>query len=141
MNESIPGKYLLKQLEEIHQINILDFQEKEKELKDQESVILSQKNILSEVDYNQKVKSLKNKIDKYKKNRKEKIDSVSKKKVDATSKLLNEINPILTNYSKEKGISIILRKKHIIIAKSNLDITEEIIKLVNLKVKKINLNC
>ena len=35
---------------------------------------------------------------------------------------------------------IILRKKDLVIARSNLDITDEIIDLVNTKVKKINLN-
>ena len=82
----------------------------------------------------------KNKIEDYKKKRKEKIDYVSKKKIEATKMLLNEVTPILTNYSKEKGISIILKKKDILLAKTELDITDEIISLVDLKIKKIDLN-
>ena len=63
-----------------------------------------------------------------------------KKKIDGTKKLLKEINPILADYSNKKNISVILRKKDIVIAKTDLDITNEIIELVNSKVKKINLN-
>ena len=63
-----------------------------------------------------------------------------KKKIDGTKKLLKEINPILTDFSKKKDISVIMRKKDIVIAKTDLDITNEIIQLVNSKVKKINLN-
>ena len=40
------------------------------------------------------------------------------KKIEATKMLLNEVTPILTNYSKEKGISIILKKKDILLAKT-----------------------
>ena len=54
--------------------------------------------------------------------------------------LLNEVTPILTNYSKEKGISIILKKKDIVLAKTELDITDEIISLLDSKIKKIDLN-
>ena len=72
--------------------------------------------------------------------RKKKIDSVKKKKADATLKLLKEINPILADYSLKKNISIILRKKDLVIARSDLDITIEVIDLVNSKVEKIKLN-
>ena len=72
--------------------------------------------------------------------RKEKIDFVSKKKVNGTKQLLKEINPILADFSKKNDISLIMRKKDIVIAKTSLDITNKIIQLVNSKVKKINLN-
>ena len=61
-------------------------------------------------------------------------------KVDATNKFFEILNPILADYSKENSISIILRKKDIVIAKSDLDITDTIIELINLKIKKISLN-
>jgi len=65
---------------------------------------------------------------------------VAKKKVDATTKFFEILSPILTDYSKNNSISIILRKKDIVIAKSDLDITDKIIELINLKIKKISLN-
>ena len=63
-----------------------------------------------------------------------------KKKVEGTAKLMKEIEPILTDFSKKNSISIILKKKDIVIAKTELDITNEIIKLVDSKVKEIVLN-
>ena len=63
-----------------------------------------------------------------------------KKKVEANTKLFEILNPILADYSEKNDISIILRKKDIVIAKSDLDITDKIIGLINSKVKKINLN-
>ena len=60
--------------------------------------------------------------------------------MNATANLLKEINPILSNYSNENGISIILRKKDIVLARTDLDITKQIIETIDLKIKKINLN-
>ena len=58
----------------------------------------------------------------------------------ATANLLKAINPILSNYSKENGISIILREQDIVLARTDLNITKQIIEAVNLKIKKIDLN-
>ena len=140
MNETDAGKSLIQQLETIHKKNVTGFNKKEEDLKKQESSILSQKNILSEKEYKNKINKLKDEITIYNKERKEKIDSVAKKKIEATASLLKEINPILADYSKKNGISIIFRKKDIVLAKSNLEITTQIIELVNSKVKKININ-
>jgi len=140
MNETNAGKYLIKQLEKIHKKNIEEFKNIEEDLKAEESSILSKKNILSSEEYNAKVEMLKNKISNYKKNRQEKIDSISKKKIDATTKLLKEISPILADFSKKNKISVILKKKHIVLGRTDLDITNEIIDIVNFKVKKISLN-
>ena len=139
-NESLAGKSIIDQLEKVHKVNLNEFEKIEKDLKEKEENILSQKNILSKEEDDKKIFLLKKEINNYKENRKEKINFVSKKKIDGTKKLLKEINPILADYSNKKNISVILRKKDIVIAKTDLDITNEIIELVNSKVKKINLN-
>ena len=125
MNESIVGKSLIEQLEKIHKSNIAEFKKIEDSLQLEESSVLSQKNILSGEEFGKKINSLKKKINDYKENRKQKIDSVSKKKVEANTKLFEILNPILADYSKKNDISIILRKKDIVIAKSDLDITDK----------------
>ena len=140
MNETVAGKSLIEQLETIHRKNVTGFNKTEKDLKKKESLILSQKNILSEKEYKNKINKLKDEITIYNKERKEKIDNVAKKKIEATASLLKKINPILADYSKKNGISIIFLKKDIVLAKSNLEITTQIIELVNSKVKKININ-
>jgi len=140
MNQSIVGKSLTSQIEKIHKANLKEFKTKEEDLKKEEILILSQKNILSEDDYKNKVNLFKNKLNSYKKKRQEKIDLVTKKRMDATAKLLKEINPILSDYSKKNGISIILRKQDIVLARTDLDITKQVIEAIDLKIKKIDLN-
>ena len=140
MNQSIAGKSLSSQIEKIHKANLEEFKKNEEDLKKEEVLILSQKNVLSEEDYKNKVNLFKKKLNSYKKNRQEKIDLVTKKRMNATSNLLKEINPILSDYSKNNGISIILRKQDIVLARTDLDITKQIIETIDLKVKKIDLN-
>ena len=140
MNETVAGKSIVEQLEKIHKINIAEFKKIEDKLKSEETIILSKKNILSNDEYIKEINLLKKKINDYKEKRKQKIDLVAKKKSEVTLKLLKELNPILADYSKKNNISIIMRKKDLVIAKSHLDITNEIIDLVNSKVKKIKLN-
>ena len=87
-----------------------------------------------------KIIELKNKANKYRNERNKDINSFNKKKIDATNKLLNTINPILVEYSDKNSISMIFQKKNIIIGKSDLDITDEILKIVDSKINKIKKN-
>ena len=48
---------------------------------------------------------------------------------------LKKINPIIQDYMKKNSIDIVLEKKQIFIGSSSVDITDEIIKLVNENVK------
>ncbi len=140
MNKSLAGKSLIEQLKKMHQLNIEEFKKTEDSIKSEENNIMSQKNILSEEEFNKKINLLKEKINNYKKNRKNKIDSVTKIKADATNKFFEKLNPILADYSKKNNISIILRRKDIVIAKTDLDITDKIIVLIDSSIKKIDLN-
>ena len=70
MNETVAGKSIVDQLEKIHNINIAEFKKTEDELKSEEAVILSKKNILSNEEYIKEVNSLKKKINDYKEKRK-----------------------------------------------------------------------
>ena len=51
-----------------------------------------------------------------------------------TIKLLEAINPILTEYSTKNSISIMLQKKNIVIGDTRLDITSKILEIINTKI-------
>jgi len=79
MNQSIVGKSLKSQLDKIHKANLEEFKINEEDLKKEEVLILSQKNVLSEEDYKNKVNLFKEKLNSYKKKRKKKKKIVKKK--------------------------------------------------------------
>ena len=48
------------------------------------------------------------------------------------------INPIIADYASNNNISIVIRKEYMIIGKTELDISNNILKIVNQKIKEIN---
>ena len=140
LNESKSGMSINKQLEKIHKMNIKEFKKIEDELKKKEESIIAQKNILSKEDYSKKIKLLREKTNNYRKSRQEKINLLTKKRIESSTKLLSIINPILSDYSKVNNISIILQKKNVVLAKTDLNITNKIINILNSKIESINLN-
>ena len=54
--------------------------------------------------------------------------------------MINQIKPILSEYSEKNSISIIIDKKNVIIGKTTLDISEDILKIVDKKIGKIELD-
>ena len=67
------------------------------------------------------------------------IKKFDKLKVENTNNFLKLINSILTKFSDENEISIILQKKNLIIGKKTLDITDEIIKIIDNKIKEFKI--
>ena len=55
-------------------------------------------------------------------------------------KILKELNILLTEYSNKNQLAFIIDQKNIIIGKSDLNITKEILKSLNQKLSKINID-
>ena len=139
ISSSKPGISILKQLKEINQNNLNDFNNKEKILKERERKLLAQKTILSKDEFSSNVDILKIDIKKYNQNRNKIISDFDKLKTDNTNKLLKMINSILAKYSDENSISIILQKKNLVIGKTELDITDEIIKIIDKEISEFKI--
>ena len=140
MTNSKVGKSLNSQIEKTHKNNISFFEKKENELKKNEQDIIKQKNIIDKSEFQKKINELRGQASEYRKLRKEKIDKVTKQRLTATGKIIKELKPILAQYADENSISIIIQKKNIIIGKSNLDITPQILSLLDKKISKIKLD-
>jgi len=131
LSSSKPGSSLLKQLNLINDKSLKKFQKDEKILKENEKKLISQKNILSNEEFQSNVNMLRLEINKYNENKKKIISDFNKLKINNTNKLLKMINSILIQYSDKKSISMIFQKKSLIVGNTKLDITDEIIKIVN----------
>ena len=136
---SKPGSSIFNQLKDINNKNLIFLKNEEKKFKEKEKKLLAQKNIISETDFKINVDELKSEINNYNQNRNKMIEKFNKLKVENTNNLLKLINPILAKYSTEKKISIILQKKNLIIGKTELDITDEIIKIIDSEIKEFKI--
>jgi outer membrane protein len=139
ISTSKSGSSILKQLTDLNNKNLKFLKDEEKKFKEKETKLISQKNIISEADFNSKVNELKSEIKNYNQNRNKMLADFNKLKIDNTNSLLKLINPILIKFSNHKEIAIILQKKDLIVAKTQLDITDEVIKIVNSEVKEFKI--
>jgi len=136
ISTSKPGSSILNQLTKINNKNLEYLKNEENKIKEKEATLIAQKNIISEVEFQKRVEKLKLEINDYKKKMNEIISDFNKLKIENTNNLLKMINPILVKFSNEKSISIILQKKDLVIGKSELDITEDIIKIINSEINE-----
>ena len=135
VSASKPGSSIFNQLKDINKKNLNFLKEEEKRFKEKEKKLIAQKNIISEADFQNQIKELRSEVNNYNQNRSDMIEKFNKLKVDNTNKLLKLINPILAKFSNDNEISIILQKKNLIIGKTELDITDEVIKIINNEIK------
>ena len=140
MTNSIAGKSINSQLETNHKKNISNFEKIEKELKKEEVEIISQKDAISKEEFEKKIMDLRNKAKKYRKERNDNINNLNNQRLNATEKMIALIRPILSEYSEKNYISLIIQKKNIVIGKTALDITDDILKIVDEKIGEIQLD-
>ena len=139
VSTSLAGKSINDQFITLQKNNQKKFKTVEDKLFEKEKSIISQKNVLEKSEYEKKVLSFKQEVQEHNVNKSNLIKELNTKRLKATTRLLDNLNPILSDYSNEQSISLVIQKKNIIIGKTELDITEEILKLLNKKVKKINI--
>ena len=139
VSTSSAGISLLDQLKDLNNKNLSLLNKKEKIIKEKETKLISQKNIISETEFINKVELLKKEISEHNQNRKKIITNFNDLKIENTNKLLKLINPILVKYSNDNEISFILQKKDLVIGKTDLNITDEVLKIVNNEVKKFKI--
>ena len=140
MKQSAVGKSLSKYINEEQKKILEEFKTTENNFKDEEKKILAKKNILKKDEMEKKIRKLQDDVSLYNTNKKKVLQNLQKKKIDMTKQIIENLNPILTSYMEENSISLIIRKKDIIIGKNSLNITDNIILLLDKKITKIKNN-
>ena len=140
LNSSNAGKKAQDYLKNTLNNGLKNISAKEKKILDEEKKIISQKKVISQEEYKKKVDDLRKKVLALQKERNTLLDSVAKKRAKAKETLLKNLNPIVKDYMSEKKIRMVVDKKSLLLADENLDITKDIMNLLNKKLKSINLD-
>ena len=135
---SIVGKKINKIAIENRDIKIKANKKIEKKLEDQKKEILAQQNILSKEEFEQKVLSHQKEVQEYQVKKNKDIKEMNKKNVDLTRNFMKKIDKILLEYANTNKIDLVLKKEMLIISNSNLDITKNVLEIVNKQIKKID---
>ena len=133
------GKSIVNQLNKKNKSYSDSFKKEETNLKNEETKLLSQKNILDKNEFKEKISLFNEKVSMYNKKRNKTLNDVAKQKNNAQQTLAKKLTPILTNYAKDNSISFILSKQDIIIGKTELDLTNVIIEILNKEIKTVEI--
>ena len=140
MQQSIAGKSIKKQLENLYNKNMEKFKKNDEILKNKEKKLIAQKNILSQEDFQKELTSLRKEIINFQKEQVKARDNINKLRIGATNKLISQLSPILQEYAKNNSVSLILQKKNIVMGKKEIEITDEILEITNKEIKDIKIN-
>jgi len=133
LTESISGKKILNELDNLSKQNQKQFKSTELNLNKKKDEIKKLKNIISQNEYLKKINEFQLDVEKYNREKSsiiEKFENLKKKELDI---FFNSLNEIMSVYMKENDINIIIEKKSIIMANKFSDITNNILELVNKK--------
>lgn len=131
LSESAKGKKILKELNVQNKENNKIFKGSEKKLEIKKNEITKLKNIISDDELKKKIDQFETEVKKYKEEKNKTIKSFENLKKNELDKFFNSLNEILNTYMKENDISMVIEKKSIIMANSTLDITKNILDIVN----------
>ena len=135
LNNSLIGKRTLQSLEKLNNDNVKHLKEKEAILINKEKDIKKKQNILSAEEFKKEVDDLKIQISEFREEKKLIIKKSEKNKIDELNKIFDQFNEIIREYMVENSLDIVLNKKNIFIGKVSFDITEDVLKKINNKIK------
>ena len=111
----------------------------QKNIKDEKEKLINQKKIISEEKFKNQAIDIEKQIKKYNKLISDNNNSFIKYKTEIKSLFLKKLMNIVREYAEVNSIQLILNKKDIIIGQNDMDISNDILKLVNKKMNDIKL--
>ncbi len=131
LNNSNLGKIIITELEEKNKNNIQTLSAKEKTLKKKKENISKTKNISSKEQLDKDISNFNQEIEKYRSEKDKVLNDFKLLKETKLDNFLKKINPLIQEYMKNNSIDILLEKKQIFIGSSSINITDDIIELIN----------
>ena len=135
IQNSLIGKKMLTEINNIDKKNVDKLKKKNKTLKDLELEINNKKNIISEEAFKLEVISFRKKLQDFT-NEKNKIanefNEYKKKKIQDIFEI---ITPVINEYMENNSLDILLDKKNIFIGRKKVNLTEELLDEINNKIK------
>jgi outer membrane protein len=129
------GKKTLDSINILNDKNINELKKKEKILKDLEKEIVNKKNLISKENFDKEVLLFREKANKFKEDQLKMVEDFNNYKKKELDGILTKISPIINAYIEKKSVKILLDSKNILIGRSNLNLTNEVIKEINDKIK------
>jgi outer membrane protein len=139
LNQSLAGKEAQDFLKNKFKKASEKFSKQQEDIKKKEQEVIGKKKIVTNEEYQKLVQDLRKKVGQLQQNREKELNDISKLRKNARTELLKSLNPIIKEYMEKNKIRLVLDKKSILLGDTNLEITTQIIDILNKKVKSLNL--
>lgn len=136
MKNSNIGKISLKKLENLNNKNIKILKENEKKLKQEESLLLQKRDIISQEEFENEIKILRTKIKDFNANKENIVKEYNKFKNQELKNTLEKFNKKIQEFMSQNSIEIVLDKNNIYIGTVSSDITKEVLVEINNEFKE-----
>lgn len=113
---------------------------KQKELEAEQKKLEGKKTVLAADAFEKEMKKFEGKVDQLKELVDKKQNSLKKASVDAMGKVNDDIKTIIAELSKEKSLDLIVPAGQTLFYKDEMDVSAEVLKRLNKKVTKVNVN-
>lgn len=131
LNNSDLGKIIINKLKKQNDANIDKIKTIEIEIKKENEELTKLKNVITEEEFNKKLVLLKKKIDDFNILKNKLSNELNEFKKKEIKLFFEKINPIIEQYMEQNSIALILEKKNIFVARSDYDMTQELLDLIN----------
>ena len=131
LNNSDLGKIIINKLKKQNDTNIDKIKTIENEIKKENEELTKLKNVITEEEFNRKLVLLKKKIDDFNILKNKISNELNEFKKKEIKLFFEKINPIIEKYMEQNSIALILDKKNIFVARSDYDMTQELLDLIN----------
>ena len=135
LNNSNFGKSIYSKLDELNKKNFEDLIKMEKELEKKKNAIDASKNISTKENLEKEISLFNQDIKKFRSEKDKILKNFEIKKKNEIDNFLTRVNPLIQEYMKDNSITIVLSKNQIFMGNVEMDITSDIIELVNRNVK------
>ena len=131
---------LVDQFEDVRRKHRNNFTKQEDIIRDEESEILKQKNVLSKEAYAEKVKSLGKKINELKSKQGNQAKKFELSFEKSTNKIQGALVDVLSIIANKKKLNLVLAKSRVILVGKDIDLTDDAIAELNKVLPKISLD-
>jgi len=134
LNNSTAGIQLVNKLQKTNVSNIKILKNEQLDINNEKLEIEKKKNILSNEELNIKISKYNTRLEKFNLKQDEMSNNFKKLRENEITDFIKNINPLIENYMVKNNIDLIIKKESIYISKTDLDISNEIIKLIDSKI-------
>ena len=137
LTESKAAVDAAKQIEKIQKKSEEESKNEDELLINEREKLIEQQTVMAPEAFEVKVADFEKKVQSYQIERQEKLRKLDQMVQKARAQILEEVKPIIKDYSDQLGITVILEKNAVIMSADDMDMTDQVIKILNKNLPEI----